>query len=537
MIRVSNIKIDIDDSMDLIKEKVCKKIRVKENEIVEYSIYKESIDARKSDRITFVYTVDIVLKNEEKILKKNLKDIAFLNTNKYEDIKMGDKPLMERPVIVGFGPAGIFAGLILAQRGYKPLILERGYDVDKRTEDISVFWETGKLSEKSNVQFGEGGAGTFSDGKLTTRMKDIRCEKVLSELVRFGAPKDILYSHKPHVGTDILKDVIKNIRNEILSLGGEVRFDSLVSNIRRENNKVVEIEINNNERIKAQHIILAVGHSARDTYRMLHKNNIEMQQKPFAMGARIEHPQGLINKAQYGKFSNHKRLGSADYRLAVKAENGRNVYTFCMCPGGSVIASASTEGHLVTNGMSEHARDRENANSGLLVNIETSDYGSSDPLAGIDFQEKYEKMAFELGGSNFNAPCQLVGDFINKKLTENIGSVKPSYMPGVKLTDLSKCLPDFVVEAMRDGLLKMEKKLENFAMNDAILTGVETRSSAPVRINREQETLESVNTSNLFPCGEGAGYAGGIVTAAVDGIRCAEKIIEKYSPKVNLAKK
>lgn len=531
MLRVTNIKTDINEGMEVVQAKVCKKLRLKPEEIKSFKIFKESIDARKRGIINFVYTVDVELepKEEARNIKAKIKDVTFIESDKYEDIDLGSKKLEDRPVIVGMGPAGLFAGLILSQRGYNPIILERGMDVDTRTADIDAFWETGKLNTKSNVQFGEGGAGTFSDGKLTTRMKDIRCEKVLREFVNFGAPEDILYSHKPHVGTDILKGVIKSIRKEIISLGGEVHFNSLVEDIEIEDGQVKAVFVNG-EKIETSHLILAIGHSARDTYRKLHERGVFLEQKPFAIGARIEHPQDMINKAQYKEFANHERLGAADYRLTMKTDNDRSTYTFCMCPGGTVIASASSEGHLVTNGMSEHARDKENANSGFLVNMNTSDYGSDHPLAGIDFQEKYEKLAFELGGSNYNAPCQLVGDFLNGVPSTEIGSVKPSYKPGVTMTDLSLCLPDYVVEAMRDGIAKLDRKLKGFAMHDAVLTGVETRSSAPVRINRDRRSLESVTVKGLLPCGEGAGYAGGIVTAAVDGIKCAEKIMEEFAP-------
>ncbi len=528
MLRVSNIKIDIDDSIELVKTKVVKKLKISEKDLYDYSIFKESIDARKKDTINLVYTVDIVLKDEKKILKNKPKDTIQIKTNKYIDVKMGTLKMSRRPIIVGSGPAGLFACLLLAQRGYKPILLERGNDVDQRTKDIEEFWNDGKLNPNSNVQYGEGGAGTFSDGKLTTRMKDIRCQKVLFEFVRFGAPEEIMYSHKPHIGTDILKDVIKNMRNNIIKLGGEVRFGSLVTNIFIKNEKICVLEINGNEKINCEHVIFAIGHSARDTYRMLYKNGIFMEQKPFAIGTRIEHPQEMINKSQYGKFANHPKLGAADYRLTVQTENGRSAYTFCMCPGGTVIASASSKGELVTNGMSEHARDKENANSGFLVNVNVEDYNSKHPLAGIDFQEKYERLAFELGGKNYKAPCQLVGDFIKGRKSTSIGKVKPSYKPGVTMANLSDCLPEFVVDSMREGIVKLDKKLKGFALEDAVLTGIETRSSAPVRIKRDINTLESVNISNFYPCGEGAGYAGGIVTAAVDGIKCAEKIIEKY---------
>lgn len=529
MLRVSNIKIDIDDKIDLVREKLLKKLKIKNSDILEYSIYKESVDARKKDKILLVYTVDILVKNEDKILKFKPKDTTHIDTNRYIDVKMGDKSLKHRPVVVGSGPAGLFSSLILAQRGYKPLMLERGMDVDQRTRDIENFWSGGDFKPKSNVQFGEGGAGTFSDGKLTTRLKDIRSTRVLEEFVKHGAPEEILYSHKPHVGTDILKNVVKNIRNEIIKLGGEVRFDAQLTDMKVEAGNIKSIEINGSEWIDVEHLILAIGHSARDTYEMVYKRGMHVEQKPFAIGARIEHPQDMINHAQYGKFAGHEKLGPADYRLTAQTSNGRSVYTFCMCPGGSVIASASTEGELVTNGMSEHARDKANANSGLLVSINTSDYESDHPLAGIWFQQRYERLAYQLGGSNYKAPCQLVGDFLRGEPSTSIGSVCPSYSPGVTMTDLSGCLPPFVVESMKEGIVSMDRKLHGFAMNDAVLTGIETRSSAPVRLKRDVDTLESLSIKKLYPCGEGAGYAGGIVTAAVDGIKCAEKIIEEYT--------
>lgn len=528
MLRVSNIKISIDEDPSIIEKLVLKKLKIKSSDLVKYYIYKESIDARKGN-ISFVYTVDVQVKNEDKVLNKHVKDVVKIKELKYEGVESGTEKLDKRPVIIGSGPAGLFAGLVLAQRGYKPLLLERGLDVDKRSEDIDLFWKERKFKNNSNVQFGEGGAGTFSDGKLTTRIKDIRCRKVLEELVNFGSPEEILYSHKPHVGTDILKGVVKNIRNEIIRLGGEVRFDSKVTDICRVDNGIESITINDNEVIETNIVILAIGHSARDTYEMLHERGVHIIQKPFAIGARIEHPQELINKSQYKDFHNHPRLGAADYRLIEHTSNGRTAYTFCMCPGGSVIASASNEGQVVTNGMSEHARDKDNANSAFLVNVVPEDFGSDHPLAGMYFQEKYERLAYELGGQNYNAPVQLVGDFLNDRISTKIGSVKPSYEPGYTFVDLRECLPQFVTETMKEALSGFDRKIKGFAMDDAVLTGVETRSSAPIRIVRDEETLESTNTRNLYPCGEGAGYAGGIVTAAVDGIKCAEKIIGKYS--------
>jgi len=527
MLRISNIKISIDEDKSIIEKQVLKKLKIKQNELIKSYIYKESIDARKG-KINFVYTIDAQVKSEEKILAKNPKDVVKIKEIRYEGVESGNELLEKRPVIIGSGPAGLFAALLLSQRGYNPILLERGLDVDRRTEDIENFWKERKFKNNSNVQFGEGGAGTFSDGKLTTRIKDIRCRKVLEELVNFGSPEEILYSHKPHVGTDILKGVVKNIRNEIIRLGGEVRFDAKVTDICRVNGEIESVTINNFEKLETNIVILAIGHSARDTYEMLYERGVHIIQKPFAIGARIEHPQDLINKSQYKEFHNHPRLGAADYRLIEHTSNGRTAYTFCMCPGGSVIASASSEGQVVTNGMSEHARDKDNANSAFLVNVVPEDFGSDHPLAGVHFQEKYERLAYELGGKNYNAPVQLVGDFLNDRVSTKIGSVKPSYEPGYTFVDLRECLPSFVTETMKEALSGFDKKIKGFAMHDAVLTAVETRSSAPIRIVRDENTLESVNTKNLYPCGEGAGYAGGIVTAAVDGIKCAEKIISKY---------
>lgn len=529
MIRVNEVKMSIDEDINHLRAKIAKKLRVKSQDIIDYTIFKESIDARNKDKIFFVYIVDVTLKNEEEIIKRN-KNIIKSPMLEYEEPNSGDMILTRSPVVIGTGPGGMFAGLILAQRGYRPIILERGQDVDKRTEDVENFWREGKLIPNSNVQFGEGGAGTFSDGKLTTRIKDKRCRKVLREFVNFGAPEEILYSYKPHIGTDILKKVVKDMREEIKELGGEVRFESQVTDICIKEGQITGVEINSGEKINTDTVILAIGHSARDTYEMLHKRGVQIRQKPFSIGVRIEHPQELINKSQYNQFAEHPRLGAADYRLTYQTKGNRAVYTFCMCPGGMVVAAASEENTVVTNGMSEYARDRENANSALLVQINTEDFGSDEPLAGVAFQRNWEKAAFDLGGKNYFAPAQLVGDFLEDKYSENIGKVKPSYAPGIKLTNLRECLPDYVVDSLREAIPEMGKKLKGFDMKDALMIGVETRSSAPIRIERDTETMESLNIKGLYPVGEGGGYAGGIISAAVDGIKAAEMIISKYKP-------
>lgn len=529
MIRVNEVKLSIDEDIKTLGNKIAKKLRISPQEIIDFKIYKESIDARKRNEINFAYIVDVNVQNEDRVLSKN-KNVQKSPDLSYKDATSGDNELLNRPVIIGTGPAGMFAGLILAQRGYKPILLERGQDVDTRTKDVYEFWNNRKLNLESNVQFGEGGAGTFSDGKLTTRIKDIRCRKVLEEFVNAGAPEEILYSYKPHIGTDILKSVVKNIRQSIIDLGGEVRFGSKVTDVFIENGRIAGVEINESRTLDVQEVILAVGHSARDTYEMLNSRKVKIRQKPFSIGVRIEHPQPLINKSQYKRQAEHPRLGAADYRLTYQSKNGRAVYTFCMCPGGTVVAAASEADTVVTNGMSEYARDKNNANSALLVQINTEDFESDHPLAGVEFQRKWEQAAFEIGGGDYGAPAQLVGDFLLDKTSEKLGVVKPSYLPNIKLTNLKKCLPQYVVESMREAIIEMDKKLKGFALPDALMTGVETRSSAPIRIEREEESMESVNVAGLYPIGEGGGYAGGIISAAVDGIKAAEKIIYKYKP-------
>lgn len=522
MIRVADIKLTLDQDETLLKKEIAKKLHIPEESVYSYKIFKKSVDARKKDEIHFVYTIDVEVNYEDNLLKRYAKKGVTKTPEFSFEFKNKAPEKFTRPIVVGFGPGGLFAGLSLAQMGYKPIILERGKSVDERAKDVDLFWETGKLDTESNVQFGEGGAGTFSDGKLTTLTKDPRSRKVLEEFVLAGAPEEILYLNKPHIGTDILREVVKNIRNEIISLGGEVRFNSKVTDILIEDDRVIGVKINYEEIINSDKVLLALGHSARDTFHMLYDRGLEIKQKGFSIGVRIEHPQSLINESQYGSFANHKSLGAADYKLSGHFESGRSAYTFCMCPGGLVVAASSEEGMVVTNGMSEHSRDKANANSALLVGVSPEDFGSDHPLAGIDYQRKWEKLAYEAGGGSYKAPAQRVGDFLNDRPSLNTKEIGSSYRPAVNMTDLRLCLPDYVTDTLKEALILFDKKIKGFAADDAVMTGVETRSSSPIRIQRD-DSLQS-NIRGIYPLGEGAGYAGGIISAAVDGIRVAEEV-------------
>jgi uncharacterized FAD-dependent dehydrogenase len=536
-IRINNINLGIDDELDVLEKRICKKLNITDKNINNINIVKRSIDARKKNDIKINYSVDVICDREKKILSRiHDKDVKFEEIAEIKAINPGMQELRFRPVVVGFGPAGIFAALTLARQGYEPIVYERGEDVDKRTETVEKFWNTGELNLESNVQFGEGGAGTFSDGKLTTRIKDHRCTFVLNELVKAGAPSEIRYESKAHVGTDILKDVVKNIREEIKSLGGEINFNSKLEKITHENSQLKSIVINGQE-IPCVALVLAIGHSSRDTYEMLYKEKVSMDAKAFAIGVRIEHPQELINISQYGENYSHHKLHAADYRLTYQSERlKRGIYSFCMCPGGVVVAAASEEGRLVSNGMSYHARDLKNANSALVVTVSPEDFEGNSPLRGMEFQRRYESLAFKLGGGNYKAPVQLVGDFIKDRISTKLGEVTPSYTAGYEFRELKKCLPDYVVEALKEGITNFDKKIKGYAREDAVLTGIETRTSAPVRLNRN-DTLESVNIEGLYPTGEGAGFAGGIISAAVDGIKVAEHIIEKFDLPRNIREK
>lgn len=525
MIRINNIKVPLDFDFNNLKQFCVKKLNIPENRIKSVKLAKKSVDARKKSDVHFIISVDISAKGESALLKSVKNSVEVKKFDYTVPKVMAEK----RPVIVGFGPAGMFASLVLAMAGAKPIVLERGMDVDGRVKAVETFQNGGILDPECNVQFGEGGAGTFSDGKLTTGIKDKRIGWILEKLVEFGAPHDILYLAKPHIGTDKLRGTVKNLRKYVISLGGEVRFGAKFIGYETENNCISAVlysDGNEVHKIETDNIILATGHSARDVFEMLYSKNIELSQKSFAVGVRIEHLRSDIDKAMYGDFAGHKALKTADYKLAVHLPNGRTLYTFCMCPGGYVVPASSEHGRLAVNGMSCYERDAENSNSALLVNINTEDYKSSHPLAGMYFQRELEEKAYIAGGSDYSAPVILAGDFLNGRITKKLGSINPSYKPKIRFASPDKYLPDFVCESLRLGIREMGKKINGFDNPDAVLTGIESRSSSPVRINRG-ESLESVSVSGLFPCGEGAGYAGGIISAAVDGMKCAEAVINK----------
>lgn len=512
-ILINNIKMPIRHTTDDVFAAAREIVRLGCVSAGDFSIYKQSIDARRKGNIHYVYTVSANCKNA--VNGKNI--IVLENTG---DFVVSQKALSGRPVVIGMGPCGLFAAYILALSGNPPVILERGGDVDSRQKKVNAFWQNGVLDKNSNVQFGEGGAGTFSDGKLNTRIGDKRQKFVLETFVKFGAPEEILYKAKPHIGTDLLCEVIKNMRKELIRMGTEIRFNSTVTDFEINNYKISGIEINNSEIVKCKDVILAIGHSSRDTYEKLFQKGIVIVPKPFAMGVRIEHSQKYIDTLQYGGADG---LPPADYRVVYNGD-GRSCYSFCMCPGGTVVNASSEDGMLAVNGMSNHDRNGSNANSALVVTVNPTDFNDG-VLGGIAFQRKYEKLAFELGGGNNRMPVQSANDFVKDIPSIQIGNVTPSATSGFQLAALKNCLPDFVTQTLREGLIDFEHKMPAFASNDAILTGIESRTSAPVRIPRD-DSLQSVNTRGLYPSGEGAGYAGGIVSAAVDGIRCAIAMID-----------
>lgn len=529
MVRISQIKLGIEHTEEDLKKSIAKALNIPVKNLPQYNIVKRSIDARKKDDIKYSYTIEIELPiNEEQNLvgKRRNSNITITKDHSYRFKPNGDIVQKNRPIIVGLGPAGLFCAYLLAEQGYQPLVIERGDDVDKREEEVNTFWQTNKLNLNSNVQFGEGGAGTFSDGKLNTMVKDEfgRNKKVLEVFVEHGAPSDILYLNKPHIGTNRLRTVIKNMRKRIIELGGEVKFQTKLTDIEIKEGKVNAVIVNETERIPCETLVMAIGHSARDTFSLIYEKGLDMIKKSFAIGVRIQHPQRLISKAQYGSM--YEKLAPADYKLTHQAKNGRGIYSFCMCPGGFVVNSSSEEGRMVVNGMSNYERDEENANSALIVTVTPEDFDTDSPLAGVEFQRKLEGMAYQTGKGNI--PVQLFGDFVHNKVSSSFGSIKPVMKGNYTFSNLRECLPSYVSESLMEGIYAFDHKIHGFSNEEAILAGVESRTSSPLRIIRNEE-FES-NILGIYPCGEGAGYAGGITSAAMDGIKVYEAISSKYKP-------
>ncbi len=536
MLRLNEIKLPlsstVEDDGEALRTAIVARLRVADEDVLGFSIFRRGYDARKKAQILLVYSLDVDVRNEAALLQKFRGDPKVVPTPDTEYKFVARSPdgwKGVRPVIIGMGPCGLFAALTLAQMGFRPIVLERGKAVRERTQDTWGLWRKATLNPESNVQFGEGGAGTFSDGKLWSQIKDpfFLGRKVLREFVAAGAPAEIMYVSKPHIGTFKLVSIIEVMRATIESLGGEVRFQQRVVDFdiaADETRQLRGVVLDNGETIATNHLILAIGHSARDTFCSLHARGVFVEAKPFSIGFRIEHPQGLIDRARFGPNAGNDVLGAADYKLVHHAANGRSVYSFCMCPGGTVVAATSEIGRVVTNGMSQYSRNERNANAGIVVGITPGQDYPEHELAGIDFQRRWEEAAFKAGGENYNAPAQLVGDFLAGRASTALGTVVPSYSPGVKMTDLSSCLPAYAIEAIREALPAFDQQIAGFAMHDAVLTGVETRTSSPIRITRRDDSFESVNTKGLFPAGEGAGYAGGIMSAGVDGIKVAEAV-------------
>ncbi|MGF1747661.1 NAD(P)/FAD-dependent oxidoreductase [Vibrio cionasavignyae] len=527
MIRLTEIKLPLDHEEDALLAAIAKKLNIPAEQVLSFNMFKRGYDARKKSKILLIYTLDVVVDNEAQLLEQFANDphVKVTPDMEYKFVTQAPANLTERPVVIGFGPCGLFAGLVLAQMGFNPIIVERGKEVRERTKDTFGFWRKRTLNPESNVQFGEGGAGTFSDGKLYSQVKDPKHygRKVIEEFVASGAPEEIRYVSKPHIGTFKLVTMIEKMRAKIIELGGEIRFSTRVDDIHMEDGQITGLTLSDGETLHTRHVVLAVGHSARDTFEMLHERGVYMEAKPFSVGFRIEHKQSVIDEARFGKNAGNPILGAADYKLVHHCKNGRTVYSFCMCPGGTVVAATSEEGRVVTNGMSQYSRAERNANSAIVVGISPEEDFPGNPLAGIQFQRELETGAFKLGGENYDAPAQKIGDFLKGRDPSALGDVTPSFTPGIKLTDISKALPAFAIEAIREAIPAFDKKIKGFAGADGLLTGVETRTSSPVCIKRGKD-YQSVNLKGFYPAGEGAGYAGGILSAGIDGIKAAEAL-------------
>ena len=535
MIQLAQIKLPIAHKEEELKGIIASQLKIKGD--FDYKIVKKSLDARKKEELKYIYAVQLSLPEEEKIIKRaKNKNATLVKENAYEFPSQGTEPMTTRPIIVGAGPAGLFCALMLAKAGYRPLLLERGKCVEERVKSIEQYWNTKKLDPESNVQFGEGGAGTFSDGKLNTGVKDKwgRNKEVLKTFVSLGAPEEILYWNKPHIGTDLLRGVIIRMREEIKKYGGEVRFSSKVTDLRfskeregGEKERAIEaVCVNENQWIPCSTLVVAVGHSARDTFQMLYEKQLEMTKKSFAIGVRAEHEREMINQAQYGSSYEKEFLPTSDYKLVHHAKNGRSVYSFCMCPGGFVVNSSSEEGKIVVNGMSNYKRDAKNSNSAIVVNVTPEDFMDDSPLAGVEFQRKWESLAYEIAGADGTVPIQLLGDLIDNKVSQSFGEIEPSLQGQYAFANLRQCLPTYVIEAIIEGMEVFDKKIKGYGRRDTVLTGVETRTSSPIRMERDEQFVS--NIGGIYPCGEGAGYAGGITSAAIDGIKVAEAIARKY---------
>lgn len=529
MIRLTELSLPLDHSPEALRDAILARLGIRDQELLDFTVFKRSYDARKKNSvISFVYIIHVAVRDEAALLERFVQDPHVRAAPDTHYYPVGEAPAHhgERPLIIGFGPCGLFAALILAQMGFRPIVLERGRDVRRRTKDTWALWRKNILDTESNVQFGEGGAGLFSDGKLYSQIKDPKFygRKVMHEFVRAGAPDEILYVSKPHIGTFRLTGVVAKMREEIIALGGEVRFESKVTELLRSDGRVEGVRLADGETLGSRYVVLALGHSARDTFRMLHSVGVFIEAKPFAIGFRIEHPQTQIDRVRLGKYAGHEMLGAADYKVIHHAKNGRAVYSFCMCPGGTVVAATSETGRVVTNGMSQYSRNEHNANAGIVVGINPEQDFPGGPLAGLELQEALESHAYILGGEDYCAPAQLVGDFIRRRPSSELGDVVPSYKPGILLGELDSALPEYAISAIREALPAFGRQIRGFDRDDVILTGVETRTSSPIRITRDSVSLQSLNTRGLYPAGEGAGYAGGILSAGVDGIKVAEAL-------------